>query len=933
MSAHWLCALRALIETRPPDGWFEGDLLWFDDALKPSTVLARGAHLDLPDLKAADEGTRDDYYDAFGTFFCQLAPDEAVQFQWRVDSDYHAELEQYGRRTTEAGARGWCARVREERHERYRRLQHEGRLRRERLDMYLARRCTSVPGAGFRSRDQIDRYLEQNAKNFSDRCLQLAGRLPGARMEMMTDRSHFSAWRAFCQPSRRAAGAGASSGFNPRGTILENCWPGGGVSTRDAEGNVFFRLDGHYHTLLVLRRWPMETHFGIIWALTSALAGDYCLTLNCYPLDATAEVRKTEDELRRLQGSRRNEDKASLDDVMARKKARISALQGGFARPFGVLPVIRAWDLTLTGLMAKVQALKESVGAMGGAQCYQVEDETQAKCLFFETLPGWTGGRYRDWDLFALAGRDPSVCFLQDLIPLSSSYLGHPEAGEALYDGEAGNLVGIRTYAGGTPQHAVMIGTTRVGKSSQTIDYLSQTDCFFAFRGIIEEGLSYGTLVRLLGGESIILHPDGDLVINYMDTQGLPLTRLQVGSAAGLLLVMAGRGADPAANQQRKAMLGEYLEQLYIDTWSDVRLRHPEREVEAARLAIVLERMRREAQSGTAVVAPLELFADLREQLGSNEGRIRETISSIGESEAIAHARRPESAAAVRDVGFSLLGAADFPTHLSLVESLKYNRLPHHSKEAVDRLASQLSVWQRGGPHGRLFDGHTNRRLDSRLIHFEFGLLPSANVEMKEAAVFLVANRLRQRIITLPRALRKQFIFEEPSRYLQVGGMEELLAEFYAQMGKFGCHILPVTQQYGQLARSALRPVIFGNSKQYFLFRQNDRKDLDEIGDAIGLPAAARNAVRTFTAPEYQNGDDRFSQMAVFSVEGEGCSCGVVRNRVTPEMLYVADSSGACFDERTKALAGYADPVEGVCREAAKPKTRNETAVAAGASL
>ena len=603
---------------------------------------------------------------------------------------------------------------------------------------------------------------------------------------------------------------------------------------------------------------------------------------------------------------------------MARKKTKISALQGGFARPFAVLPVIRTWDLTLPGLMAKVQALKESVGAMGGAQCYQVEDETQAKCLFFETLPGWTGGRYRDWDLFALAGRDPSVCFLQDLIPLSSSYVGHPEDGEALYDGEEGNLVGLRTFAGGTPQHSVMIGTTRVGKSSQTIDYLSQTDCFFAFRGIIEEGLSYGTLVQLLGGESIILHPDGDLVLNYLDTQGLPLTRLQVGTAAGLLLVMAGKAADPAVNQQRKAMLSEYLEQLYIDTWNDFRLRHPERELEAARWAVWFDRLRKESLKSVQTAGPLELFADLRERLRAGSGESEAMLASIGEGEAIAYARRPESAPSVRDVGFSLLSPTDFPTHVSLVESLKYNRLSHHSKDLVDRLASQLSPWQRGGPHGRLFDGHTNRRLESRLIHFELGLLPSANVEMKEAAVFLVANRLRQRIVTLPRAQRKQFIFEEPSRYLHVGGMEELLSEFYAQMAKFGCHILPVTQQYGQLARSTLRPVIFGNSKQYFLFRQNDRRDLDDIGDAIGLPTAARSAIRTFTAPEYQSGKDRYSQMAVFAVEGEGCSCGVVRNRVTSEMLYVSDSSGERFDARSKALAAYADPLEGVRSEAAR---------------
>jgi hypothetical protein len=918
----FLCALRAMVETSPPDGWFEGDLLWYDTALTPATILARGAQLELPDLKTADEGTHEAYYEALGSFLCQLADDEAIQFQWRIDSDYHAELETYRQETRRLGATGWCEASREERYRRYKERQSAGKLRRERLDVYLARRCSSVPKEGFKTAAQVGIYLAQTAKNFGDRFHQWTGRMPAARLTVFDDREHFRAWRSFCQPGLRMLGEQRYAGFDPGGTLLENCWPGGGITTRDPEGNVFFRMDGHYHTLLVLRRWPMETHFGIIWALTGSLAGNACYTLNCYPLQTTREVLRTEEEMRRLKGSRGSEGKESLDDVLARKKARISALQGGFARPFSVLPVVRVWDTTLQGLLTRVQALKEAINTMGGAQCYQVDDETQAKCLFYETLPGWTGGRYRDWDLFALAGRDASVCFLQDLVPLSSSYTGHLEEAEAIYDGGHGNLAGLRTFAGQTPQHAVMIGTTRVGKSSQVIDYLSQSDCFFAFRGIIEEGLSYGTLVRLLGGESIILHPDSGLVINYLDTQGLPLTRMHVAAAAGLLLVMTGKSRDPESNQQRKAMLSEYLEQLFTDTWNDQRNRDPGREHAAARWALLAARTLAAGQGTASQGSLLEVLADLRERERAPDGWVAENLSRIDEGAVVAAARRPETAQLVRDVGFSFLQPEEFPTHTSLVETLRYNRLSHHARDQVDRLASLLSPWQRGGPHGRLFDGCSNRRLEGRLVHFELGLLPSANQEMKEAAVFLLANRLRQRIVTLPRALRKQFVFEEPSRYLQVGGMEELLAEFYAQMGKFGCHILPVTQQYGQLSGSSLRPVIFGNSKQFFLFKQNDRRDLQDVGDAIGLPPSARAAITGFTAPEYQAGKEAFSEMAVFSSEGEGNACGVVRNMATAEMLYVSESSGALYDSRTKALEAYQDPVEGVFSECSRHREK-----------
>lgn len=924
--------LASAFETRPPDGWFDANLLWFDHGLTAGTVLARGARVELPDLKSADQATRDACYEALGTFFCQLGDDEAVQFQWRVDTDYHAELEAYRERTLGAGATGWCRAAREERYTRYRRLLDAGRLRRERLEVYVAKRCASVPRGGFKAAEQVDRYLEQSAKNFEERLRSLEGRIPAAHVRAFDDHEHFAAWRDFCQPTLQLLGADRFAGFDPRATILENCWPGGGITTRDSEGNVYFRMDGQMHTLLVLRRWPMETHTGVIWPLTTALAGNYCFTLNCYPLRVETEVEKTEKELRKLKGNRAHEDKDSLDTVIARKRDKVAALQGGFARPYSVLPVIRVWAPTVEQCLERVQAVKEAVTAMGGAQCMIVDGEVQAKCLFYETLPGWTGGRYRDWDLFALAGRDPAVCFLQDMVPLSSSATGHLEAGEAIYDGEDGCLFGIRLFANGVPQHAIMTGTTRVGKSSQTIDLLSQTDCFFAFRGIVEEGLSYGTLVQLLGGESIILHPDGELTINYLDTQGLPLTRMHVSAAAGLLSVMAGKAQDPEVNVARAALYAEYLDQLYSDTWNDYRRKHPDGELEAARWALAIDRARREAQGAARALSRLEMYADLRELETSDPTRLREVLAPFTADELLAFARQPQTAALVRDMGLAFLRPAEFPIHTSLVEMMLYNRMPHHDRDMVNRLASRLAAWQRTGPNGRLFDGATNRPLTRRVVHFELGQLPNSNGQMKEAAMYLIANRLRQRVITMPRALRKQFIFEEPSRYIEVGGVEQLFGEFYAQMGKFGCHILPVTQQYAQLSRSALRPVIFGNSKQFFLFKQNDRHDLDEQGDAIGLPEAARSAIRGFTAPEYQTGDAKYSQMAVFTQEGEHTACGVVRNYVTPEMLYVSDSSGDRFDERSKALAQYEDPHDGVLAEVAREQDRRRPARDAGIS-
>jgi len=45
--------------------------------------------------------------------------------------------------------------------------------------------------------------------------------------------------------------------------------------------------------------------------------------------------------------------------------------------------------------------------------------------------------------------------------------------------------------------------------------------------------------------------------------------------------------------------------------------------------------------------------------------------------------------------------------------------------------------------------------------------------------------------------------------------------------------------------------------------------------------------------------------------------CGTVRVEVDPAMLYVAESSGAVFDKRMRALGKYASVYEGVLAESA----------------
>ena len=202
---------------------------------------------------------------------------------------------------------------------------------------------------------------------------------------------------------------------------------------------------------------------------------------------------------------------------------------------------------------------------MEDAQCWtsNISSAATTKNIWFQTWPGWMWGTY---DHHADHGLDE---WLADLLPLSSTFTGHLDGAEALYDGSNHNLIGVRNFLSGTPQLAVLLGMTRAGKSAFMCDLLSQTDPYYDFTLIVEEGLSYGIWTQAQGGTPIVIQPDGDLTLNYLDTQGAPLTNLQITTAAALVAKMAGHPADEDRRSLRLAQITQYVEQLYTDRFEE----------------------------------------------------------------------------------------------------------------------------------------------------------------------------------------------------------------------------------------------------------------------------------------------------------------------------------------------------------------------------
>jgi hypothetical protein len=150
---------------------------------------------------------------------------------------------------------------------------------------------------------------------------------------------------------------------------------------------------------------------------------------------------------------------------------------------------------------------------------------------------------------------------------------------------------------------------------------------------------------------------------------------------------------------------------------------------------------------------------------------------------------------------------------------------PEHNRDEINHIATLLAPWN----EQRLVCGHSTLSLTGKIAHFDLTYIPESNRQLKELAGFLIANYGRQHIITLPRGKRKRVIFEEVARTLDIPGGEQLVSEFYAQLSKFSTWIISIVQQYSRFQQSGIRPIVFGNAKQFFFTRMNDRRDVDDV--------------------------------------------------------------------------------------------------------
>ena len=896
-----------------PVGWFERGMLWWGAALDARTCLSRGAAVLVPDLRSADNRTILDLRRQNTQLLAVAGPAASLQVQWTVEDDFGAALDAYTGR--KRGGSPWCRRTCAVRRTYYDQRIAEGSLRRERVHVYVGRRCEGLTARDVRSVASCEAFLRQSASAIESQLGMLERVHSLGRWAPMDNRAHALHLRKFLNPSlaRLLSGPQGDAGFDESLSVRANCLRSDldafAVGRGAERGNLLY-FDGNYHAIFVMRELPRGTRPGMLIPVLDAVNRGASITLAVHPLPVGAEIDRLRREIDELSAFLSDRRAAGVENDIRLRRGRIDSLLSSATIPFNMLFVVRVWADTADAIAAKSLAMRTALQGIDGAEFMQVNNAAQARHLFYETIPGNLGGTYRGWDIYVENHN------LADLMPISSTFTGHLEDAQALYDSPGGSVVGIRLVTpNGTPQHSVVIGVNGSGKSAFLMDMMTQSDCDWAYRFYQEEGMAFVTQAQLCGMRSLVMRESGDVTLNPFDTLGLPLTSATIARVVRTCMKLVGLSRDEDRNRRREGLIGEYVRGHFEDCAEDWKNRSDERWGSLARRALAAGRIR----SGDDDF--LDGHLSLRELERADPAAAQELLAAPSEDEVMRHSIHPEGRRNIDAMSFSLLGPADYPRFDGLVALMRHGRLAHHRSAGVaaelDFLSSELAKGLRaGGVVGGFIDGPTNVDVRGAGLHFDTSRLPEG--ALKELAGFVVFDHVRQHILTLPRAASKVMLLDELRRILLIPGATEFVKELLAQMRKYRCVFIGAFQEPSQVddIDPALTDLLLGQCKQYFLMRQNNADQVRRIARVIGLPGAAERAIVQHPLVEHQSAGRRASYFTYFSRETSAPVCGTVRVEVDPAMLYVAESSGAVFDRRMKALGGYPSVYEGVLAEA-----------------
>jgi type IV secretion system protein TrbE len=240
-----------------------------------------------------------------------------------------------------------------------------------------------------------------------------------------------------------------------------------------------------------------------------------------------------------------------------------------------------------------------------------------------------------------------------------------------------------------SPQHAVLLGMSGAGKSVTICDLLSQTEGYFAYTVIIEEGLSYGIYTQTVDRRQAHHHSAG-----RRHHHQLPRHEGTAADAGPSCVGHRAGGPHGGFSQHedkqmlRQAQIAKYINLLYEDV---SRIGAQKR---FAMLAMARHALR-------AVPLSQGKNAARRDHAGSvrrfprldepNEDEAQEYLDQFDRSRSAEVSQRPEHGKDVRNSPFAYFKPDEYPTHRMLQE-LMYLDASGAERDQIIEIATLLAA-------------------------------------------------------------------------------------------------------------------------------------------------------------------------------------------------------------------------------------------------
>jgi hypothetical protein len=861
-----------MLHCRTPDGYLIDNLIIWED-LDVNGVAAQGFRISTLDVRAAADSVQDELRDRLLGLYRNLPPEFRLQHRYRPTCPFPSILDDYDRVT----ATSPFPAVRARRHahsRRFRRLQSSQQLRAEEVHVFFATRLTNFVGWKVTREGKaghLRRALTQLRGTFArcgDQLRSALGEL--ATVTPLGDAEHFRLLERTLDPAVADAPGASGREFNPARSIGEQLFSSG-IAGHPPHG---IHCNGHYQAILTLKAAPNRSESGLFHALTTLPFNTYEVVVNVQPIDVDRLIRKKEDAIatrtkENILAARTGQASVAKDESNRLEEEQIRRLYRGNQKMFAATYAVRVWAKTEAELTSLVTLARRALDGMSGAQSYLATLATTTRKLYFGMWPGWTFG-------YNKRALDMVDIDLTDILPITGTFQGRPEAPEILLDGACRQtlgdapraLVAVPSFLGTPPtaQHTLFAGSTGAGKSTTLLDMAYQSSPYYAYECFVEEGYDYAGYAEAHGCKSICVQVDGTHTINYLETGGLPLSATHLSFAAALALHMTGTAKASEAVARRKAILTQYLRILYGTAAADWLRRHRDEAHALMREAYAVREWHRLHLTNDDSLT--DAWAAIRDGLASHDDRVCSFVARLPEADIFRFAHDSGTRPLYENHAFTRFRSDEYPQHAALTELILTHRLPEFRSEELDDIATMLRNWTAfEGNYGPLFDGVTTLSLDQRVVHFELGNIPEEQRELKTAVSLLMTGKVRQRIVGMPRELRKRIVIEEMMRFLDVPDADKLIVEFCAQMRKYGCVVWMVVQQLQKLVDAAIAPYVFGNCRQYVILKQLDAGDVTVLANRLPgrFPEPLQQEILGFQTPENLPEHDRYSSLAYYN--------------------------------------------------------------------